>query len=529
MNNISRRDFLKGSAAAAASFAAASVLGGVTAFADDAPAEVEVVDTIETEIAIVGGGAAGLMCAVKAARAGKKITILEKGFSLAVSNFANCGGPGAAGTSYQAEAGESFSGQDMFEHMYNYARGNVNGALLRKVTYRTGEAVDTMRELGIDFSLNEDVYGMGFRQRHQFASRNRIEAITAELEKYDVEIRTSTEATKILMEDGKCVGVQCKTADGYINVMAKAVLVCTGGFQGNPEMINKIFGGANCKSLGNNLSSGDAIRMIEEVGGYRDRNFAVGGNEGSATTTKIEGAIFNFAQWEIANQNLGFGIYGGLLVNLNGERFTNEKKVADLPLAFGGEMFIQNGKTYAIVDSAMYDACTKIGIYEYYGKPESWVSGPATWFPVIDKAPEQFEEAVQQGWAWKADTIEELAETLHLPKLVETVAKYNEYCESGVDEEFGKEATMLKPVAEGPFYAFEYEGAAWCTIGGLKCDSKLRVIKDGSQVIDGLYVGGLDAGSLYTSPYYDGPGSAVGLACGSGILAAECIMEYLDN
>ena len=209
------------------------------------------------------------------------------------------------------------------------------------------------------------------------------------------------------------------------------------------------------------------------------------------------------------------------------EKAVNEKKVADLPLAFGGEMFIQNGKTYAIVDSAMYKACMTEGIYKYYGEPANWVSGPATWFPVIDKAEEQFAEAEEQGWAWKADSIEELAEKLNLPALPETVKKYNEYCESGVDEEFGKDAAMLKSVAEGPFYAFEYEGAAWCTIGGLKCDSKLRVITADSKVIDGLYVGGLDAGSLYTSPYYDGPGSAVGLACGSGILAAECILEYI--
>ena len=104
---------------------------------------------------------------------------------------------------------------------------------------------------------------------------------------------------------------------------------------------------------------------------------------------------------------------------------------------------------------------------------------------------------------------------------------YNEYCAKGVDDEFGKDPAFLKPVAKAPFYIFEYLPSAWSTNGGIKVDSMLRAMDKDNNAIEGLYVAGVDQGSTYCVPYYDNPGSSVGLALGSGVYAGNVINEYL--
>ena len=108
-----------------------------------------------------------------------------------------------------------------------------------------------------------------------------------------------------------------------------------------------------------------------------------------------------------------------------------------------------------------------------------------------------------------------------LTHLAETVAKYNEYCEKGVDEQFGANKWYLSPIKEGPFYAVQCEPSAWSTFGGVRTDDCCRALDLDNQPIDGLYVAGTDSGSLYYSPYYDIPGFCYGLCIDSGYICAE--------
>lgn len=486
---------------------------------------------MECDVVIAGAGACGLLAAFKCDAAGLKVILVEKASSLRTSNFANCGGPAACESSVQAELGIKLSVNQIFKHMYDYSRGGVNAPLLRSVLASTGEAIDTLRSLGVEFSLDEDDYGVGFRARHYILDGcDRIAHIKKGIDESNIELMLSTEAINVIMENGTACGIRAKRVGKYIDIKAKAVLVCTGGFQGNPEMVKKYFGGINCLSLGNSLSSGDGIRMVEAAGGVTDRNFAAPGNEFGGTTSKVKGSIFNWNDWTISNQNLCPGVYGGLMVDSTGLRFCNEKKIADFPLAVGGEMFVRNGRSYAVMDRKMYDAICEKGIFSYYGNPEKdWVAGKILLWPVLDKAKEKLQTAIDEGWAYKADSIAELAEHFGLTELESTVEKYNFFCETGMDTDFGKPAFMLKCVKKAPFYIFEYESAMWCTIGGIKVDARLRVLKEGSEHIPGLYVGGVEAGSLYSSPYYDNPGSSSGLACGSGIWAAKQIIDYVGK
>jgi len=526
MKNISRKQFLTGAIAGAA---AVSMVG--VSFAAEA-AEAAAPDVVlEADVVIAGCGGAGLMAGLNLSRMGYKVIMLEKGASVAMSNFARCGGPAAANTKLQAEAGADVSVDKMFNYMYGCSRGSVNAALLYHCVANSGKAIDDMSELGIPMVVKDDTYGVGFRGRHMFmASGNgRVDPILNEISANGGEVYTGCPATSILMDEGKAVGMMAQSEElGLVQVNAKAVLVTTGGFQGNPDMIKKYFGNINCKSLGNDLSAGDGINMILEVGGTTDRNFCFLGNEGSASTTKIAGPIWSFAGgMNVANQNLAFGLYGGLLVDKTGKRFVNEKDIADFPLALGGEAFARAGKSYAIIDSATYEACAAEGIYSYMGKPENWQAGLALWVPMTPKAKEELPTAIEEGWAYTADSLKECAEYFGLTDLEETVASYNAMCEAGADTIFGKAPNFMRKIGEGPYYVFEYEAACWGTNGGIKIDQDCRVVGDEDEAIPGLYCAGVDNGSVYCAPYYLNEGASIGMALGSGVWAAKTIAKYI--
>lgn len=533
-NTMDRRSFLGltavGALAAGAGLAGCSPQQQTAAVADDTPAaesgassgiaRKEGSSTKECDVAIVGAGAAGLLAALKLSEAGKSVVVIEKAPSAAMSNFSMCGGPTACETKLQEQEGATVTLDTMFNYMYDFSRSGVNGALLRNALANTGEAVNTMLDLGIEMELMEDTYGVGFRGRHYILSEGeeRVAPLVEAIEAAGGEFVFSTAAEKIIMENGEVKGVQ---TDKGVDVMAPSVVVCTGGFLGGEEMQLDRF---NTKvfALGNTLSDGTGINMVLDAGGAWDRNFSVLGNECGAVSAATEGSPFN-PDWTNVNEHYGYWLFGGLYTDTAGERFINEEKIAQYPLAIGGEAIIRAGKAYVIMDSDYYEAVKGEGIYAYLGQPESWIAGPeADYYKTTpENADAHLQQAIDEGWALKADSIAELAEKFSLGALEETVEKYNGFCEAGADGDFGKSAPFLKPVKTAPFYIFEYVPSAWGTNGGVKVDSHLRAMDKNNNPIPGLYVAGVDQGSVYSMPYYTNEGASVGLALGTGVYVAK--------
>lgn len=540
-NTMDRRSFLGltavGALAVGAGLAGCSPQQQTTAVANGAPeseasaragiARKEGTSTKECDVAIVGAGAAGLLAALKLSEAGKSVVVIEKAPSAAMSNFSMCGGPTACETKLQEQEDATVTLDTMFSYMYDFSRSGVNGALLRNALANTGEAVNTMLDLGIEMELMEDTYGVGFRGRHYILpeGEERVAPLVEAIQTAGGEFVFSTAAEKIIMEDGVVKGVQ---TDKGIDVMAPSVVVCTGGFLGGEEMQLDRF---NTKvfPLGNTLSDGTGIAMVLDAGGAWDRNFSVLGNECGAVSAATEGSPFN-PDWTNVNEHYGYWLFGGLYTDTAGERFINEEKIAQYPLAIGGEAIIRAGKAYVIMDSDYYEAVKGDGIYAYLGEPESWIAGPeADYYKTTpENADAHLQQAIDEGWALKADSVAELAEKFSLGALEEAVERYNAYCESGVDADFGKSAAFLKPVKTAPFYAFEYVPSAWGTNGGVKVDSHLRAMDKQNNPIAGLYVAGVDQGSVYSMPYYTNEGASVGLALGTGVYVAKEIVSAVE-
>lgn len=475
-------------------------------------------ETQEADAVVVGAGAAGLMAALALGRAGKSVIIVEKAPAASMSNFAACGGPAACETKLQEQEDATVTLDTLFNYMYDFSRSGVNGSLLRNSLACTSDVINTLLDLGLPMSLWPDVYGNGFRARHLLESEGeeRVAPILAEIERLGGQLIVSTAGEKILVEDGAVVGLQTDTG---LDIKAKVVIICTGGFLGGEDLQRQIFN-TPVFPLGSTLSDGAGIKMVVDAGGVLDRNFAIGGNECGAVSAATTGMPFT-ADWHNVNEHYGYWLFGGLYTDTAGARFIDEGKVAQFPLAIGGEASVRAGKTYVVMDSTYYNACQNEGIYSFLGQPESWAGGmEADYYnPTKENAETHLQQAIEEGWGCKADTIAEIAEAFNLPQLEQTVATYNEYCTAGVDSEFGKDAAFLKPVQTPPFYAFEYIPSAWTTIGGVKVDSCARAVDGNNTAIEGLYVAGVDQGSCYSMPYFTNPGACVGVALGSGMYA----------
>ena len=477
------------------------------------------------KVVVVGAGAGGMMAAITLARGGVDVLVIEKGATIGAANGWNCGGPMASNTSVQAAEGEKVTDEMLFNDLTADAYLTSDSRLLRRVIARTGPAVELQLSAGLDMYLRKDSYGAGYRSRHGYntAKPDRPAFIEKAFLEAGGRLLCETAGETLLTDGGKVVGIAAKRADGStLNIRADAVLLATGGYLGSQDVMHEHWGNITINALGNTLSTGDAIRMGQEVGALlEESSFAMISNEFGGSNRKGGG-------WQRSNGAMTIGIYGGLIVDPAGERFFNEYYMANQPLSVGGEAVLRAGKFYAVVDQIYVDAIASEGLFAFLGEPEDWYVGTMTAKGVVlENLQADLDQAIEQGWAGKAESIEELAEVFDMPELPHTVEMYNAYCEAGHDEEFFKNPTFLTPITKGPFYVVEYEPSAWGTLGGLRTDSCLRVVNADLAPIPGLYAAGVDAGSLYCQPYYQVEGAAVGLAFGSGILAAETIAADL--
>ena len=499
-------------------------------------------ETYDVDICVIGCGGSGFMASITAGKLGAKVLTVEKASSVAGVNGIKVSGPFAVDTSvlHAKEGGTTLEVDEVFQHVMNYTHWTPNPALIHRCLEESKNAVENL--VGIGYEMKE----ANFRFETPFigekggfhlvtnALEDRVELWNKALEDAGVEVLFNTAATGLIMDGDKAVGVTAKKDDGTnVTVNAKAVIIASGGYLGNRDLQEKFLKTRNLNAAagGNSLCTGDGIMMAEDVGATLCKTFGFCPCEYGGTNQKASRP----AKQDKYDQNYAFkfGLYGNLLVDQEGKRFINEGLLCDYPMSYGSEQIILNAPWYGIVDQAYVDAMTTQGLYEYT-IAKGATTDVGVWFignyfkdRILDKLPEDLEEGIREGWVAKADTLEELAEAFGLTNLPETVKKYNEYCDKGVDEEFGTNKWYLSKVETGPFYAVQCEPSAWSTFGGIRTDDQLRALKPDNTPMQGLYVVGTDNGSMYYSPYYDVPGFCYGLCVDSGYIAATEAVEYI--
>ena len=359
-----------------------------------------------------------------------------------------------------------------------------------------------------------------------------------------------TEAYDLIVEDGVVTGARAHSmVDGteYV-IRAKAVVLATGGFAGSGEMEEKYLENTyyplkgEWKLFGQHQDDG---KMLEAAiqNGAATYNISVapmvhvGGVDGflpGFDTVPIEGQIGTAtgrpAVWSQGDLPLNMAISSDTLaVGADAKRFTAETALSMFNPWISGPHF------YSIYGNDQLQKLITDGFEEVPYGPSTSYLGYGTSIPAdvpMDQAETVLQAAIDAGYVFKADSIEELAGKMGLDPdtLTATVEAYNAACEAGEDAEFGKDPKYLKPVEGAPYYGIV--GSSWCysTCGGLDVNEKFQVLREDGQPIEGLYAVGTDSmGVLFseTKAYVTYGGGAMGYAFTSGRLVGVDIAESM--
>lgn len=530
---LSRRNFVALGTAAAATAVAA---GTSVALADEQKADEAAAptsDTLEADVVIAGAGAAGLLAAVEACRAGKSVVVIDKASGIGMANGALAGGPFVVGSAQQLAAGIEFPPEEAFQHIMEWSHWSINAPVVRACVYMSGSTADMFTEdFGIDTFMRPDNYGAGYDSvRHGFGAsdaqvrgEDRFRPIMEWCEERGAQFVFECAMESLVMEDGVCKGMNVVYGDGTkAQVLGKKTLVATGGFLGSDDMMMEHFG-TKVNPLGQTLSDGTGINAVIEAGGVYGTQWGIAGNEFTGSSDKVTPV------YDRKSAAFCCGIYGTLLLNHQGRRFANEGRFANFPLAIGGAISLVGGSYYAVVDQAYVDALEGSNAYVVDGSnAEQWPTGKMTLDgKTLENVQASFDAAVEEGWCYKGETLEELGETLGLPSFAGAVEDYNALCEAGEDAQFGKPSCFLQPVVSGPFYALQFQPSAWVTIGGIRTNDRLQAIDKTGAVIENLFVAGADNGSTISAPYCDYEGTSLMTAFNCGRLAGQWMAEDID-
>ncbi|UUX33362.1 FAD-dependent oxidoreductase [Fundicoccus culcitae] len=522
-----------------ASVTSSAVLAAVTAAIESAggnvadyQAEVAVGEDEEraTQVVIVGAGGSGTAAALKAAEAGLDVIIIEKN-GFVGGNTKISSGFFAVESSFQEEAGVETTVDEAVQQLLEFNNYLSNGPLTRAIVEQSADTVEWLDSLGMSITLQEETSQKAHEgdpykamSYHKYDDTDAgFEALYSHLNDLGAELILNTTFTDLIMEDGRVVGVICEKADGgQLTVMADAVVVTTGGFGGNQEMVEEATGLSIMTSLGV-PNNGEGLTAMESIGAINQDAvpFLHGAQlaESEVTQDSDSETLAGYS-----NSPLTQLLMSPLLwVDSTGSRFVNEDVVYDTAF-WANAAYAAGGRYYIVVDEATLNA------YTNGTEMELSFAGPG---PNLDEGDfvALAEQAVEGGTAYKADSLEELAEMAAMDPtdLVDSVASYNTMVENGVDTDYAKASeSLLYGVAEGPFYAFDCRAVYLGSIGGVRVDEKLQVLDSQGQPIPGLFTGGSNAGGYYHGegyPPYEGLAS--GFAWTSGRIAGDTIVELL--
>lgn len=534
MTNVSRRSFLAGAGALVAATAGASLIGCTpgsdkidSASATNDTASLKTADrTIETDILVVGLGASGLMAAYGAASKGAHVVAIDVSSNMAGTTNVRTSGAWCVGSALQIEAGDALTIKEAMEHINNGTNYQTNQKVLRAIIGASGRAVDALSAAGMvwrtDFDKTGDEANISTKGVHWYnlTGEDRAAIFQKLIDDVDVESLFGTTAEAAIIDDGVFAGVQCASGSEIIDIRAKATIMCSGGFLGNTDMVSERFAGADIVVMGNPSCTGAGITMALESGAQIGKCFSISMNEYGGANAKAT-PTYAFRPDTGTNDAMRLPVFGGLLVDAEGNRFINEGFVCERCM-FAAEPFVRDKYHYAIADSDYIARLATEPLSDFFG--DERMKGMFA-NVVCSDIVTHFDTAVEEEWAYKADSIEDLAEFFGLSNLDETVKAYNAACELGEDDLFFKDAKYLSPIKTAPFYVVQSQPAGWLSLGGIKSNASCQALDADGKPVTGLFVAGADA-DLFTSPYYQ-MASANAFALSSGLIAGEAAAESM--
>ncbi len=504
---------------------------------------------MEADVVVVSAGTAGLPAAVTAAEGGASVIVFEKrSFTGGTGNVGSQ--VTAVGSRLQREQGITLTSAELFKIHMDYTHWRADARLVKTFYDNCGQTIDWLEKEGVELAgIMPPHHRSIYPVTHGMVGGTHMvmKTLTDRARELGVPILLKTPVQKILKEGGRITGVVAKDEFGEeIRVKAKAVVIATGGFGANKEMVRKYTGyelGKDIYSFRISGITGDGIRMAWEVG--------------AAKTEMIMQLIFSVPQPYHGAVGASFDFAALfepciIMVNLLGERFLSEEAISDT--TFGGNAIARQKDRVAItiIDDDTRKYCEAKGVGKFPGgektrrrsmseETEKFLKERGRWALAKElkvTGDETLDILIQRArdkgykHLFMVNSLEELcAQTGMDPDgLRATIDEYNKFCEAGNDPIFDKKPENLRPIKKPPFYAARVYPSAYGTLGGIKINHKMEVVDEQFRVIPGLYAAGVDANAMYGDSYtrFIG-GNTQGFALTSGRMAGLNALEYIKT
>lgn len=520
---LNRRQFL-GSAAAAAA------VSGVPAAVEAAVIEKK------ADLVIIGGGLGGLSAANAAVNKGAKPIILEK-----LSFFGGAGlfpeGSLGVNTRYQKEHGITTSVQQVMDAALQYHHFRCDPEILRVLISESTRTINEIQDMGIELRGIRTTYPKGeslmcwhlFKGGAAAVCQKFVENIKAR----GGEFHTETTATRLITDKGRVVGVEATSAkEGKFIIHAKKVIIATGGFAANKEMLAQYVFDSSALGMVEPIwlrgpvvdgRTGDGINMARLVGAGVAGMHAVAGN---APYLPDVPPINQFSGPDELKQGRCALAQPWLWVDHTGKRFFNESRGSVFVDVYNA-MTTAGGVSYTIFDQQKMDRMINKGAVLPFNAIV--LAGVP-----LKALPKTWKIGMKRGWAFKADTIEDLAQQIGVPpeNLMQTMKRINKFAEQKNDPDFNRSPEHLEKfdLEKGPYYALKAIRCFFLTLGGVTVTPSFEAKTPQGDVIPNLFVVGQDIGGLYDSSYdLRCEGSASSFAMTSGRVAAETALAQIEK
>ena len=423
------------------------------------------------DIVVVGAGGAGLCAAVEAASQGCKVIVVEKQGIVGGNTNYSTGGINAAETSIQRSLGIYDSKELFYDDTMKGGHYLNDSSLVRSFVENGPLTIDWLISLGTDLSDVGLMGGSSVKRTHRPQGGTAIgphlmKVLKEAAHTRNVEIRTHNKVTGLITQNNRISGVNVEKKDGSTySILAKVVIIATGGFGANLEMVTRycptLRGMATLNHQG---ATGDAFTWIKAVGGYLIDLDKI---QIHPTSEYVNHILIT----EAVRGN------GAILVNSDGQRFVNEMQTRDSVSA--AILSQRGGMAYLLFDQQVRQSLASIETYQ------------------------------NQGVLISATTIAELADKMGINRqtLTSTMSRYTEMQLNGKDDDFGRAASaMTAPLNVPPFYAVGVTPAIHHTMGGIKVDPDMHVLREDGTVLPGLYAAGEVTGGLHGANRLGGNG-----------------------
>lgn len=427
-----------------------------------------------TDVLVIGAGGAGMAAAVTAHQNGAEVLIIEKMGKVGGNTMISGTAYNAVDPVRQKAQGIEDSVEKHYEQTLEGGDNLGNPELVKTLTENAYSGIEWLESLGMQFKDEVfTVLGGLWPRAHKpvlpLGTGYFEQAYMPYLEENNVEVMLETKATELIVEDGKVVGVIAEGSKGN-KVTIKAnngVILATGGFGANVEMRQEYDGiwGTLDESIGTTNhpgATGDGVVMAEAIGAE-----LVG-------MDKIQLLPMGDPETGSLTGNIEQGVEDRIFINKEGNRFVDE------------------GERRDVMTKALFEQTDDF----------MWIVVDQHSYPTGDTKNnfnETIDELVEAGRAYKADTLEELAEMMGVDKdnFINAVNKFNEAVD-GAEDEFGR-TLFANKIDTAPFYAAARKPTVHHTMGGVKINTNAEVVNTNGEVISGLFAAGEVTGGIHGS------------------------------